>query len=140
MSDELQRFIKAQEQDYAIALAEIQSGRKRGHWMWYIFPQLAGLGSSPTSKFYAIADMNEANAYLLHEQLGQRLIEITTALLGLSTNDANEVFGSPDNMKLRSSMTLFSLIPNAPPVFQAVLDKFFSGNHDDRTKKLLIGQ
>ena len=107
--------------------------------MWYIFPQLAGLGSSPTSRSFAIADLDEAKAYLQHEVLGQRLIEISTALLGLLTNNASEVFDYPDDMKLQSSMTLFSLVPNASPVFQTVLDKYFSGQQDEKTKKLLLG-
>jgi len=139
MANNLQRFIRAQERDYPIALAEIKNGRKRTHWMWYIFPQLAGFGSSPMSQRYAIANLDEARAYLQHELLGQRLVEITTALLGLSTNDVNDVFDYPDDLKLQSSMTLFSLVPNASPVFLLVLDKFFSGEQDETTMELLHG-
>ena len=137
MALNLQQFIDAQRQDYPIALAEIKSGRKRSHWMWYIFPQHAGLDPSPTTQRFSIADLDEAQIYLKHVPLGQRLIEISTALLDLSTNDAHEVFGSPDDKKLQLSMTLFSLVPNASPVFQAVLDKFFSGQKDEKTIQLL---
>jgi uncharacterized protein (DUF1810 family) len=133
----LERFIDAQRTDYAIALTEIKRGKKESHWMWYIFPQLLGLGYTSVSILYAIKDIKEATAYLNHEILGKRLIEISNALLQLETNDASKVFGSPDNMKLRSSMTLFSLVPGADKVFQAVLDKFFNGKKDERTLQLL---
>jgi len=133
----LERFIDAQRSDYAIALSEIKQGRKEGHWMWYIFPQVLGLGYTSTSILYAIKDLDEAAAYLNHEILGKRLIEISNALLALETNDAHKVFGSPDNMKLRSCMTLFTLVPGADKVFQLVLDKFFNGKKDDKTLQLL---
>lgn len=133
----LKRFIKAQEQDYAIALSEIKNGRKKSHWMWYIFPQVLGLGYTSTSIQYGIKDLDEATAYLNHEVLGKRLIEISNAVLASETNNAKEIFGSTDSMKLRSSMTLFSLVPNADKVFQLVLDKFFNGKKDDQTLKLL---
>jgi uncharacterized protein (DUF1810 family) len=136
-NNNLQRFIEAQEHDYATALSEIKNGRKRSHWMWYIFPQIAGLGFSSTSQFYAIRDLDEATAYLQNEILGRRLIEISSVLLSLPTNNAHSIFGSPDDMKLRSSMTLFLFVPNTSPVFQSVLNKFFSGQKDKRTVELL---
>jgi len=135
--DDLQRFIDAQESDYANALAEIKKGRKRTHWMWYIFPQILGLGFSEMSKRYAIKDLDEAEAYINHPVLGQRLIEICSELLKLQSNDAHEIFGSPDDMKLRSSMTLFAALPDAYPVFKSVIDKFFNGAMDGATLRLL---
>ncbi len=135
----LQRFIDAQEIDYPRALAEIKNGRKQSHWMWYIFPQIAGLGLSETTKHYAINDINEATAYLEHPVLGARLIEISTALLQVNNKTAHDIFGSPDDRKLRSSMTLFSAVPNADPVFQAVLDKYFNGENDLKTVALING-
>jgi len=141
MAKELQRFVKEQEhgmQKYSTALAEIKNGRKRNHWIWYVFPQLAGLYTGEMSQLFAITDFDEAKAYLQHDLLGHRLVEISTALLGLATNDAREVFGKQEDVnKLQSSMTLFSLVPNASPVFQAILDKYFSGQQDERTIKLL---
>src|SRR5689334_5134308 len=118
----LQRFIDAQQNDYPVALEEIKSGRKRSHWMWYIFPQIQGLGLSYTSKFYALADLNEAAAVFKHPLLGPRLMTISNELMKLETNDANAIFGKPDDRKLQSSMTLFSLVPGAYPVFEQVLD------------------
>jgi len=135
--DDLQRFIDAQESDYANALAEIKKGRKRTHWMWYIFPQILGLGFSEMSKRYAIKDLDEAEAYINHPILGQRLIEICSELLKLQSNNAHEIFGSPDDMKLRSSMTLFAALPDAYPVFKSVIDKFFNGAMDGATLRLL---
>lgn len=134
---DLERFIEAQKSDYATALSEIKKGRKENHWMWYIFPQVLGLGYTSTSMQYAIQDLDEATAYLNHEILGKRLIEISNALLTLDTNDADKIFGGTDSLKLRSSMTLFSLLPGADPVFQSVLDKFFNGTKDDKTLQLL---
>ena len=135
--DDLKRFIDAQEGDYSTALAEIKHGRKRSHWMWYIFPQIQGLGFSEMSKRYAIKNLDEAEAYINHPLLGQRLIEICTALLDLKSNDAYEIFGTPDDKKLRSSMTLFASLPDAYPVFKSVLDKFFDGKMDNATLNLL---
>lgn len=134
---DLERFIDAQRTDYAIALAEIKRGRKQSHWMWYIFPQVQGLGLTSTSKHYAIKNIDEASAYLKHKILGKRLIEISNALLEIKTNDAHAVFGTPDDMKLRSSMTLFAEVQNADKVFQKVLDKFFNGRKDEKTLQLL---
>lgn len=133
----LERFIKAQNGSYENALAEISAGRKRSHWMWYIFPQIAGLGFSETSRYYAIKDLDEARAYLLHPVLGARLIKICKVLLQTGNNNASEIFGSPDDMKLRSSMTLFARAGNTNKVFTLVLDKFFKGLEDDRTLRLL---
>ncbi|MVN92962.1 DUF1810 domain-containing protein [Mucilaginibacter aquatilis] len=130
---ELERFIKVQEQDYETALSEIKQGRKRSHWMWYIFPQLKGLGSSELANYYGLKNLEEAKDYLKHPVLGIRLIEISKALLALPSNDANNVMGSPDDMKLRSSMTLFALVPNGDQVFQNVLNKFYSGAKDELT-------
>ena len=133
----LSRFLDAQKDTYTIALNEIKKGRKSSHWMWYIFPQIRGLGFSETSKYYAIKDKSEAQEYLNHEILGQRLIEISTALLQLETNNSVTVFGSIDSVKLKSSMTLFSLLENTNPVFQKVLDKFFGGEKDEKTIRIL---
>lgn len=133
----LQRFIKAQEQDYDIALLEIKNGKKQSHWMWYIFPQIEGLGFSQTSRFYAIEDFNEANEFLMHPLLGKRIVEISNELLKANTNDAHKIFGSPDDLKLKSSMSLFSVLPNTNEVFQKVLDKFFGGDKDKATLKIL---
>ncbi|MCB2377119.1 DUF1810 domain-containing protein [Hymenobacter sp. BT635] len=134
---DLQRFLSAQQTDYATALAEIRRGRKTSHWMWYIFPQIQGLGFSETSKFYAIRDRAEAEAYLAHPVLGPRLREISEALLALPGSDATRILGSPDDVKLRSSMTLFAALDNADPVFQRVLDKFFGGTQDAKTLQQL---
>ncbi|WP_242478790.1 DUF1810 domain-containing protein [Hymenobacter lapidiphilus] len=107
----LQRFLDAQESTYPTALTEIRNGRKRSHWMWFIFPQLQGLGFSETARFYGLHDAAEAAAYLVHPVLGKRLVEICEALLKLDSSDATRIFGSPDDMKLRSSMTLFGAVP-----------------------------
>ena len=134
MDKNLSRFLKAQENDYDNALAEIKSGRKRGHWMWYIFPQCKGLGYSETSRYYAINDMEEAKDYLKHPILGTRLKEISNELLILEQSNANLIFGSIDSMKLKSCMTLFWAADKAnADVFIKVIDKFFDGKFDDRT-------
>lgn len=138
--NDLKRFLDAQEKDYSTALAEIRQGRKRSHWMWYIFPQIRGLGFSPTAQFYAIRDVQEAAAYLAHEVLGRRLVEISRALLLLPGSNPTEVFGSPDDLKLRSCMTLFSGLPGADPVFSQVLDKFFGGQKDNKTVLIVKGE
>jgi uncharacterized protein (DUF1810 family) len=111
MDKGLNRFLKAQENSYDQALNEIKAGRKRSHWMWYIFPQYKGLGFSDTSKYYSIQDLNEARNFLEHPILGARLKEISNELLLLNESTANRVFGSPDDLKLKSSMTLFSCYP-----------------------------
>jgi uncharacterized protein (DUF1810 family) len=135
--DNLKRFVDAQEGRYQDALTEIKNGRKRTHWMWFIFPQLLGLGFSETSRYYAISNLEEAAAYLAHPLLGPRLITICKELLQLAENNAGLVFGSPDNMKLKSSMTLFAAVPGADPVFEAVLNKFFKGEKDVKTLSFL---
>ena len=132
----LERFIDAQEASYEIALSEIKSGRKKSHWMWYVFPQIQGLGFSETSKFYAIKDIGEAKAFLEHPILGERLVRICNALLHLESDNAHNIFGSPDDLKLRSSMTLFSSL-NINPVFQKLLEKFFNGIKDDKTLQII---
>lgn len=128
----IDRFIKAQENSYNQALEEIKNGRKRSHWIWYIFPQLKGLGSSEISKYYAIRSCNEAKEYIKHPVLGSRLIEISNELLKLNTNNADDVMGWPDNMKLKSSMTLFALVCDND-IFRRVLNKFFDGEMDEFT-------
>jgi uncharacterized protein (DUF1810 family) len=135
--NDLKRFLEAQENDFEIALTEIKRGRKQSHWMWYIFPQIAGLGFSSTSKFYAIKDRSEAENYLAHPLLGKRLIEISNALLDVEGKTANQIFGSPDDAKLKSSMTLFAALANKNPVFQSVLDKYFNGAEDQKTLELI---
>ena len=132
----LDRFIKAQETDYPIALSEIRSGRKRSHWMWYIFPQYKGLGFSSTAQYYAIQNRKEAEEYLAHPVLGKRLLEISEFLSELESDDASKVMGYPDDIKLRSSMTLFYLV-SGNDIFKKVLDKFFEGKIDTKTEKLL---
>ncbi|MFD2935064.1 DUF1810 domain-containing protein [Spirosoma flavum] len=129
----LSRFLDAQEKDYSRALAELKMGRKQSHWMWYIFPQISGLGFSETAKFYAIKDLQEAKAYWEHPLLGSRLMEISRVLLATDGKTINQILGSPDDMKLRSSMTLFSLLDKTDSVFQAVLVKYFNGMPDQRT-------
>ena len=133
MAADLSRFLKAQEQDYEQALREIRSGRKRSHWMWYIFPQIQGLGFSPTAQYYAIRDLQEARDYLAHPVLGARLKEISSALLDLNGLSASEIFGYPDDLKLRSSMTLFRMADLNEPVFLEVLEKYYDGKPDART-------
>lgn len=135
--DHLQRFLEAQQTDYQTALNEIKNGKKNTHWMWYIFPQIKGLGFSETSRYYSISDKSEAEAYLKHPVLGQRLTSICYVLLTLWETDAHRIFGSPDDMKLRSCLTLFSSLPDADPVFGELLQKFFNGVPDQRTLDLL---
>lgn len=132
----LERFLKAQAESYEIALNEIKQGRKQSHWMWYIFPQIKGLGHSSTAKYYAIQDRNEAENYINHPILSNRLMEISEELLKIDSDNPNEVFGHPDDMKLKSSMTLFYLISNEI-VFKRVLEKFFRGELDKRTVEIL---
>lgn len=135
-SQNLDRFIKAQQGVYETALSEIRNGRKASHWMWFIFPQIQGLGHSDMARFYAIKDKEEAQGYLQHPILGQRLIEISEVLMQLNSGNAVQIFGGIDSVKLKSSMTLFSLLPNANPIFQKVLDKFFGGEKDGRTVEI----
>lgn len=138
MPKDLSRFLIAQETDYRTALYEIKSGRKRSHWMWYIFPQLKGLGSSDTARQFAIEDMNEAKAYLSHPVLGIRLREICHELLKIDHSDPYLIFGSPDDLKLKSCATLFLLaVESNESVFRKIIDKFFKGDLDSKTQDLL---
>lgn len=129
----LDRYIEAQTGLFEQACFELRRGRKTGHWMWFIFPQIAGLGLSPTSQHYAIRSLHEAQAYLEHPILGPRLREICRILLGIEGRTAHEIFGSPDDMKLRSSMTLFAHATPDNAVFADVLSKYFGGVEDERT-------
>jgi uncharacterized protein (DUF1810 family) len=136
-SFDLDRFVHAQEHDYERALSEIRSGRKRSHWMWYVFPQLDGLGVSATSRRYAIRSAAEAEAYLRHPILGPRLLEIAEAAAEIVGRSAVEVFDSPDDMKLRSCATLFANVSPAGSVFERLLDRYFGGQPDAETLRLL---
>lgn len=133
----VERFIKAQEMSYQSALQEIKKGRKTGHWMWYIFPQLKGLGWSQTSQYYGIDGLEEAEEYMADPVLRGRLIEISTALLSCQGKSAEEIFGTVDARKLRSSMTLFKRTSPEEKVFAQVLDKYFQGREDGRTLSML---
>ena len=141
MSDEfdLGRFVAAQEQGgtYEAAVAELRSGRKRSHWMWFVFPQISGLGQSPISRKYAISSLAEARAYLAHEILGPRLVECARIVGALNASSAEDVFGGIDAMKLRSSMTLFARADPTNPVFGEVLEAYFGGEPDGATDRLL---
>lgn len=132
----LQRFVDAQQGDYEQALAEVRNGRKYSHWIWYIFPQLKGLGMSYNSQYYGISGRGEAEAYLAHPVLGKRLREITSAFLQLKNKAAAEVFGSLDAMKVLSCMTLFNEVA-ADDLFQQVIDKYYQGKTDETTKRML---
>ncbi len=133
----LDRFIKAQREDYQTALSEIKRGRKTSHWMWYIFPQLKGLGRSSTSEYFGIANREEAAAFWDDPYLGGNLREICAALMELAGSDARAVFGVPDYMKLKSSMTLFANACSDNQIFLDVLEKYFHGQQDIQTLKLL---
>ncbi len=136
MSDDpyrLSRFVEAQAGTYDHALAELRAGRKTGHWMWFVFPQVAGLGRSPTAQHYAISGLDEARAYLAHPVLGPRLEACAQALLDLPGDDAVAVLGSIDAVKLRSSMTLFARADPGRPAFRAVLAKYFRAEEDEAT-------
>jgi len=135
----LARFVSAQNQadTFDTAVAELRAGAKRSHWMWFVFPQIAGLGQSPISRRYAIASLEEAQAYLAHPVLGTRLIECARILCELDGRTANDVFGGIDAIKLRSSMTLFARADPDNPVFGQVLDAYFAGVPDDATERLL---
>jgi uncharacterized protein (DUF1810 family) len=134
---DLSRFVRAQEGEYDRALSELRGGRKRSHWMWYIFPQLEGLGSSEISRRYAIRSIDEARAYLDHPVLGPRLQECVEAVLGVEGRSAHEIFGSPDDMKLRSCATLFARASPPGSLFERLLEKYFGGEQDPRTLRLL---
>lgn len=134
---DLERFYKAQEYDYETALSEIRNGRKESHWMWYIFPQITGLGRSTTAEYYAIKSKEEAKGYIEDPVLGKRLIEISQALFQIESDDAEMVMGWPDNLKLRSCMTLFAEVAPEQPVFRNVLEKFYDGETDGKTLDIL---
>lgn len=134
----LQRFLTAQERIYDIVLTELRSGQKRSHWMWYIFPQIDGLGHSPTAQHYALKSLGEARQYLHHPVLGARLLECAEAVAAIEGLSVSAIFGYPDDLKLKSSMTLFASITEDPhSVFNRVLEKYFHGEPDERTLHLL---
>jgi uncharacterized protein (DUF1810 family) len=134
---DLARFVSAQQDVYEQALAELAAGSKRSHWMWFVFPQIAGLGRTATAQHYAIADLDEARAYLAHPVLGPRLAECARALLGVQGRTATQILGTPDDLKLRSSMTLFAHAAEDPAVFRAVLDRYYGGEDDPATLQRL---
>ena len=136
---DLSRFIKGHENSYRLALLEIKEGRKRSHWMWYIFPQIEGLGFSDISQYYAISSLDEAKAYLNDMTLGSHMHELCKALLELDTDDAESIFGFPDYLKLKSSMTLFDMAAPDNEMFSKVLDKFFNGQRDEKTIDHICG-
>jgi uncharacterized protein (DUF1810 family) len=137
--DRFKRFVDAQDEarTYERALSELRAGRKTTHWMWFVFPQVAGLGHSAMAKTYAISSLDEARAYLVHPLLGVRLLECTRALIAHSGQTASAILGSIDAMKLRSSMTLFAQAAPDEPLFQQVLDQFFDGMSDEATEQRL---
>ncbi len=133
----LERFVSEQDQVYSDVLSELRAGRKLTHWMWFIFPQIAGLGRSPTAQFFAIADLDEARRYLAHPILGARLCECAGLVLAIDGRTPLEIFGSPDDMKLRSCMTLFEMVDETrPSIFGRILDKFYAGERDGATQRL----
>jgi len=134
---QLERFVEAQDDDYERALSEIRRGRKQSHWMWYVFPQFDGLGVSATSKHYALKSVAEARAFLAHPVLGPRLLECADAVLRVDDRTATEIFGYPDNMKLQSCATLFASVSAADSVFHRLLEKYFDGEMDARTVRLI---
>ena len=133
----LDRFVQAQSEDYDIALAEIRRGRKRSHWMWYVFPQFAGLGSSTMSHRYAIESLAECEAYLRHPLLGPRLRTCSEAVLAIEGRSASDIFGYPDDMKLKSSATLFGCVSPEGSVFDRIIEKYFDGQGDALTLRLV---
>ncbi len=134
---DLERFVDAQVGDYDRALAEIKAGRKRSHWIWYVFPQIDGLGFSSMSKRYAIKSVDEAIAYLAHPVLGPRLVEICESALAVEGKSARDIFGSPDDMKLKSCATLFASVSPQDSVFERLLEKYFQGERDGKTLALI---
>lgn len=137
---DLGRFVTAQEEVIERALAELREGRKQTHWMWFIFPQVSGLGHSAASRFYAIRSRREAEAYLQHSLLGPRLLRCCDALLAVEGKSASEIFGSPDDLKLRSSMTLFAGVSGSGSVFHRVLEKYFGGELDAATVRQIASE
>jgi uncharacterized protein (DUF1810 family) len=137
MGFDLERFVSAQEHIYTVVLDELRAGRKTSHWIWFIFPQISGLGMSQTSRFFAISSIDEARAYLAHPVLGPRLRECASLVLAAAPRPAEQIFGSLDAMKLRSSMTLFCRAAPEEPLFRDVIDRFFGGAPDPATDALL---
>ncbi len=133
MEFDIERFIEPSNRMYDIALAEIKRGKKQSHWMWYIFPQLKGLGKTSTSELYGIASIEEAQAYLVHPVLGARLRKITQAVLNVKDKTAFEIFGTPDYLKLKSCMTLFKIAAPKEIIFQEVIDSYYMGYDDGLT-------
>ena len=133
----LQRFISAQEEVYEHVLKELQHGQKRSHWMWYIFPQMDGLGVSAMSRFYAIKSIDEARAYLQHPILGKRLIECSRTVWLIKNRSVREIFGSPDDMKFKSCMTLFEIVAPSNSIFTKLLEDLFSNERDNKTVQLI---
>jgi uncharacterized protein (DUF1810 family) len=134
---QLSRFVEAQDGVYDRVLAELKNGRKRSHWMWFVFPQIEGLGFSSTTQYYSIKSLEEARRYLDHPLLGRRLIECAETILALEGQSASSIFGYPDDLKLKSSMTLFAGVAEEQPVFSRVLEKYYQGNRDERTVAIL---
>ncbi len=133
----LERFVEAQDPVYTEVCAELRAGRKHGHWMWFVFPQIRGLGHSPTAQFFAIRSWAEAEAYLRHPVLGPRLRECTALVNAVEGREIGEIFGYPDDLKFRSSMTLFAEVAPEAAEFRKALDKYFAGEPDERTMELL---
>ena len=134
---DLQIFVQAQEDIYEQALAELKNGSKESHWMWFVFPQIAGLGNSEMARKYAIPNLADAKAYLSHDLLGSRLRECTEAVLAVEGRTAHEILGSPDDMKLKSCMTLFEVADGPGSVFSSILEKYFEGQRDERSLMIL---
>ena len=134
---DLQIFVQAQEDIYEQALAELKNGSKESHWMWFVFPQIAGLGNSEMARKYAIPNLADAKAYLSHDLLGSRLRECTEAVLAVEGRTAHEILGSPDDMKLKSCMTLFEVADGPDSVFSSILEKYFEGQRDERSLMIL---
>ncbi|MGI8580627.1 MAG: DUF1810 domain-containing protein [Chitinophagaceae bacterium] len=137
IDNDLRRFLQAQQNIYPQVLKELQSGKKTSHWMWFIFPQIEGLGHSSTAKYYSIKTIEEAKEYLGHPILGNRLLQCSNIIVGIENKNVDEIFGYPDNMKLRSCMTLFNFISPEQRVFADVLEKYFSGEEDGQTLSIL---
>lgn len=140
MNYNIDRFIKSHEKYYDRALSEIKEGRKRSHWMWYIFPQIKGLGNSNISEFYGIENLEEAKEYYNNKFLRDHLTEISNTLLSLDNNDITSILNYPDDLKLKSSMTLFMLVDPKEKVFSKVLDKYYNGEKDENTIKIVEGR
>ena len=137
---DLTRFLSAQESKYAGVLAELKSGQKRSHWMWYIFPQIVGLGHTSTAQLYAIKSRQEALAYLNHPVLGKRLKECAETVLAIEGRAVSEIFGYPDDLKLKSSMTLFASVADSEAIFTLVFEKYFNGERDAKTLGMFTKQ